>query len=461
MGLVDKILLQQLSLDDQNHCLSRNMDWSSGVIRCFKWHPNHYKCSVALINDDIFVHSSGATLVPFLRHPLQKKVSDMAWRPGKDSVLAVACQNLVVIWNISIDLKANETRVPMSSARIIYQTVPAPITCLSYDPTGNYLAICGSTSCKILLLDVTDAPDAKKLPKGPDGKPIFKPKEDKVIRKYGHAIFRLVWNPDGSRLLTCPTSNFIRIFEKFSWSSRMWGFDFMADLCQACVWSRPSGKFLLLAAKNDTSVYALTFLDKADKGCVGGSPTVMKIMDVSEYELPNGQMVGGVIHDMVWDQHSERLVLSFRDNPEYLAVFKTRARPTLEITPLAFLHGNPGEKPLILEFHENFKKGSLLTIVWNTGVVSHVPFQYAANVKRAASVMSSTPRSLTTYCTSPTISSPILSPITRDPNGTPNGTNNSLRLNGIKSSRHVSFLSSDSVISPRKPTLFSLLEKRE
>jgi aladin len=197
-------------------------------------------------------------------------------------------------------------------------------------------------------------------------------------------------------------------------------------------------------------------------------------LDVSEYELPNGQMVGGAVHDMVWDQNSQRLVISFRDNPEFLAVFRTNTRSILEIEPLGLIHGLPGEKPLLMDFHDSFKKGSLLTICWSSGFLSHIPFQYSVlpAVTRhpgASSVMTSTPRSLTSFCRSPGLmssppSSPVASPI---PNHRSLMTHNytsfmsdDLTINFASASsphHHHHLLSSDSVMSPRKPVLFSTM----
>lgn len=473
--------------EEMGQIFSQALDWQNGVIRSFRWHPTALKAALALSNDDVFIYSSSDTIVLLLRHPFQKNIIDIIWNPKIETEVAVVCQGVIVIWSVKTDPSNEKSRIPLSNAILIEKEVKKlyPITSVIYDPTGTQLFVSSPSSSKVLILDHPNCPSPPAATSSLVSSPIspnfkspqvknvtlIKKEETKekveFIRKWGQGVHRLIFSPNGSRLLTLPASNCIRVYEKLAWSSRKWGSQHMSDLCQCAVWSKPLGHYLLVAPRKDPSIYAVAFYDQPLAGEVGGESTFMKVLDLSEYELPNGQMVGGAIHNMAWDKNSARLVIAFEENSEYLAVFKTSVRSILEIEPLGYIHGNPGEKPLAMDFHDSFKKGSLLTICWSSGFISHLPFQYelqstvhknrSLDVSRVRNVSTtSTPRNLTSYCRSPLLSSPLPSPIATPSrhHGTPN---ESLNLTPSTSSTHVTkhFLSSDSVITPRKPTLFS------
>lgn len=470
--------------EEMGQIFCRSLEWQQGVIRSFRWHPTVLKAALAVSNDDVFIYSSSDAIVLLLRHPFQKKIIDIIWNPKVDTEVAIICQAVIVIWSVKCDTPNEKSRVPLSNAVLIEKEVRKlyPITSVAYDPTGTQLFVSSPSSSKVLILDhprklatpastTTTSVPAFKTPSSKAEDP-----KDKVVflRKWGHGVHRLIFSPNGNRLLTLPTANCIRVYEKNAWSSRTWGSRMMSDLCQCAVWSRPLGHYLLVASRKDPSIYAVAFYDQPLAGEVGGESTFMKVLDLSEYELPNGQMVGGEIHDMVWDKNSERLVIAFEENSEYLAVFRTSVRSILEIEPLGYIHGNPGEKPLAMDFHDLFKKGSLLTICWSSGFVSHVPFKYEpqgsvtknrpvdANVRNRSVSTTSTPRNLTSYCRSPLLSSPLPSPI-GTPGLRPATVTDSLNVTPTSTSTHMTkhFLSSDSVITPRKPTLFSRMASPE
>lgn len=474
-----------LTPDEQVNALSRNRDWTNGIVRAMKWHPTAGKCAVALTNDDVLIYSTPDAVVPLLRHPMQKKVVELAWKPGvkECNVIAIGCQSLVVVWKIELEA-TGRARVPVTHARLVEKNFAVPITSVSYDLSGDWLLVCSPKTTKILLInEKSEKPVDPKIPanhflpvakvmdssdKQKDEKAV---KEDKVIREWYdlHGFFRLIWSPDRKRLVSCSTSNSIRIWESVNWTSEKFGAEFLTDVCQACVWSKPYGRYLLVAPRNEAAVYAIPFYEAALVGASLGRRSYQKILDVSEYELPNGQMVGGAVHDMAWDQHSQRLVISFRDNPEFLAAFRTQTRSILEVEPLGLIHGLPGEKPLLMDFHDAFKKGSVLTICWSSGFLSHVPFQYdvvpaptAGDRKRVASVTTSTPRSLTSFCRSPMLmSSPQASPIPNQgqlmTRSYTSFMSDDPTLSFASPSSHHHLLSSDSVMSPRRPVLFSTM----
>lgn len=55
-------------------------------------------CSVAALTQALHLHHS--TIVPSLKHRLQRNVAALAWKPLSASVLAVACQTCILIWTL-------------------------------------------------------------------------------------------------------------------------------------------------------------------------------------------------------------------------------------------------------------------------------------------------------------------------------------------------------------------------
>lgn len=155
---------------------------------------------------------------------------------------------------------------------------------------------------------------------------------------------------------------------------------------------------------------------------------------------------------MLWDQNSERLILTFIDNPRYIAVYRTKIKPSLEITSIGFIHGLRDEIPLCYSFHYAFKNGALLTVCWSSGYVSHIPLQYNQNDKQNRTLNKShqfnatNVRSLTSFC---------MSQIMSDENASFIQPNTST-MNVTKK-----YLTQDSVVSPRKPILFTSFNENQ
>lgn len=84
----------QLPTGCSSHCRS------SCCLRVFAWHPHTNKFAVALLDDSIRVYNANSTIVPSLKHRLQRNVAALAWKPLSASVLAVACQSCILIWTL-------------------------------------------------------------------------------------------------------------------------------------------------------------------------------------------------------------------------------------------------------------------------------------------------------------------------------------------------------------------------
>ncbi|RWS15000.1 aladin-like protein [Dinothrombium tinctorium] len=399
---------------------SRCLDHTSHI-RCFAWHPVYIRCAVALSNHNVHIYSASNSSSILVRHKQQKKITDLAWKPTNEEILAVACHSVVLIWSFDRNSKFSQ---PVCT-RIITESIFSPITCVSFDRSGELLGICSPSTSKLLFVKPTNSEQVL---------------EQKIVRKFGSGFSFLKWSPDKSRLMTGTTSNFIRVFENQKWSSKNWGKDF-ASVCQTACWSEPDGRLLLFALKNDCIVYAIAFFDKAQANDCGGTNSYIEVLNVSEIRLSDEVVVGGRIHEMLWDRHAERLAIMFKDNSRYIAIFKTRVKPNLEISPIGFIHGLQSEVPVVMNFHPAFKKGSLLSVCWSSGYVSHIPFEYTPNSKQNG-LSHNTPRCLTSFCVaSPSRNSSLCSP-----------------LKDLSNTSPLTFKSRDSVLSPRKPLLFSRVE---
>lgn len=76
------------------------LDWGRGHVRAFAWHPQTPKFAVASHGDLVRVYAPNVSIVPLLKHKSQRNITDMAWKPYCASLLAVACQDGVVLWQL-------------------------------------------------------------------------------------------------------------------------------------------------------------------------------------------------------------------------------------------------------------------------------------------------------------------------------------------------------------------------
>nr|XP_022304048.1 aladin-like [Crassostrea virginica] len=83
---------------------------------------------------------------------------------------------------------------------------------------------------------------------------------------------------------------------------------------------------------------------------------------------------------MVMDRHGERLAVTLHDDKgqvlPYVALFRTRTNPMLEITPCGLVQGETGEYPLHVSFQPSFDRGALLSVVWSSGALRYVPLYF-------------------------------------------------------------------------------------
>uniref|UniRef100_A0A8C5PBG8 Aladin WD repeat nucleoporin n=1 Tax=Leptobrachium leishanense TaxID=445787 RepID=A0A8C5PBG8_9ANUR len=343
---------------------SQALDWTGCSLRAFAWHPHTNKFALALIDDSIRVYTSGSQTVPTLKHRLQKDVASMAWKPLCASILAVACQSCVLVWHV--DPNSLSTRPSSGCAQILSYPGHSPVTSVCWSPSAKVLLSASPVDTAVLVWNVSTESCVP------------------LQRVGGGGVTFLSWSPDGSKVVGATPSPVFRVWETQMWSCERW--PTLHGRFQTGCWS-PDGSRLLFAVKGESVIYSLSFSssDGQSKGTVGGGQSAMMVADVSEttFETENGEIsIGGEIHSIAWDPSGERLAVIITGNPAnesslpVIAVFRTRNSPMFELLPCGFIHGKEGETPQLMQFNQCFKKGALLSTLWSSGRVSHVPFYY-------------------------------------------------------------------------------------
>ncbi|XP_034268073.1 aladin isoform X2 [Pantherophis guttatus] len=339
---------------------SQAVDWAGCSIRAFAWHPHTNKFAVALLDDSIRVYNTNSTIVPILKHRLQRNVALMAWKPLCASILAVGCHSCVLIWHL--DPTSLSTRPSSGCAQVLSHPGHSPITSLAWAPSGGLLLSASPVDTSMLVWDVST--------------------ENCIQLQWfgGGGVTYLAWSPDGSKVLAATPSAVFRVWEVQMWTYEKW--PTIKGPCRTGCWS-PDGSRLLFTVQGEFVIYSLSFLEYSgeQQRQVGGSKTASIVADLSEttFETPYGEeRIGGEVQSMVWDPSGERLAVVIQGNLDtsktIIAVFRTRNSPVFELLPCGFVQGEDGVQPQLVTFHPCFKKGALLTVCWSNGNISHVPF---------------------------------------------------------------------------------------
>ncbi|KAK2102093.1 hypothetical protein P7K49_019760 [Saguinus oedipus] len=187
---------------------------SSCCLRVFAWHPHTNKFAVALLDDSVRVYNASSTIVPSLKHRLQRNVAALAWKPLSASVLAVACQSCILIWTLdptslstrslhlsgqahgsgSTQLQTHGTgalRPSSGCAQVLSHPGHTPVTSLAWAPSGGRLLSASPVDAAIRVWDVSTETCVPL--------PWFR----------GGGVTNLLWSPDGSKVLaTTPSAVF-------------------------------------------------------------------------------------------------------------------------------------------------------------------------------------------------------------------------------------------------------------
>uniref|UniRef100_A0A087X3U6 Achalasia, adrenocortical insufficiency, alacrimia n=1 Tax=Poecilia formosa TaxID=48698 RepID=A0A087X3U6_POEFO len=333
---------------------------SDCVVRAFAWHPHTDKFAVALLDDSIKIYNPKSAITPTLKHRLQRNVAAVQWKPLCASVLAVACQNCLLVWNV--DPCSLSTRPSSGCAQVLSHPGHSPVTSIAWSPSGSLLVSASPLDTSMMVWDVAAESCVP------------------LQRVGGGGVTFLSWSPDGSHILASTPSALFRVWETRMWTCERW--PCIKGCCQSGCWS-PDGSRLLFTVQGEMVIYALTF--SGSPGLVKGPQVAVVVADLSEttFNSPDGDIiVGGEIQSLSWDPRGERLAVLLKgdpgaaNRPAIIAVFKTRSNPVFELLPCGFIQGEPGAEPRLLQFHPNFQHGALLTVCWSSGKITHIPFYF-------------------------------------------------------------------------------------
>ncbi|PNJ25371.1 AAAS isoform 10, partial [Pongo abelii] len=133
-----------------------------------------------------FAQVTNCTIVPSLKHRLQRNVAALAWKPLSASVLAVACQSCILIW--TLDPTSLSTRPSSGCAQVLSHPGHTPVTSLAWAPSGGRLLSASPVDAAIRVWDVSTETCVPL--------PWFR----------GGGVTNLLWSPDGSKILATTPS---------------------------------------------------------------------------------------------------------------------------------------------------------------------------------------------------------------------------------------------------------------
>lgn len=357
-------LYHHLTLSDEQMIteFTSTVDWHISPIRAFAWHPHTKKFALASKDDSVRIQTIPSGVVPILKHRFQKGVTILAWKPHSGSVLAIGCQNCILIW--TIDPLSLSTRPSSSCAQVLQQSGHGPVTSIDWHPEGTLLVSASAADISMIIWDVS--------------KEIGVP----LRRVGGGGVSSVHWSLDKVKLFSTTPSSVFRIWETYRWTYDKYK---LPGRCQAACWS-PNGRVLLFATVKEPVIFYLQFHTDQNETppTIGGSKAAIPLVDLSEVLYETGEQnhrVGGIVQDMAWDPTGERLAVIFKSNGDknhscynkMVALFRTRTHPVVDIAPCGYVRGENGDTPNIIRFQPNFKRGALLTVCWSSGKVQFIP----------------------------------------------------------------------------------------
>jgi len=353
-----------LSVEEMQKRYTCISNWSKSPVKAMAWHPHVTKLALALRDDSVHVHCAGSSLSPVLKHKMQKNVTALAWKPLSGSVLAVACENCILIWHVEPTSLA--VRPSTGSVQVLQYPGHGPVTCLTWEPQSTHLVSASPSHTSVLVWDV--------------------PSETAIELKSGRGggVAHLSYSPDGTKLLTATTSPLFRVWETHQWQWETWSQ--LSSRLAASSWS-PDGRVLVFAMEGDSGLYAIRYSSDSWSGNpnMNAAGSSVLLADVSQVcvsaDSRDNIRAGGAIKSIAWDKTGERVAVMFQPdelgNNHLVAVFKATIHPVLELIPSGFVKGRMGESAHHIAFQPSFKDGALLSVVWSSGRVGYIPMIFA------------------------------------------------------------------------------------
>ena len=358
----------KLSASDMISEYSNTRAWTEAHIRCIAWHPHTTKLAVAYRDDSISVLSleAGATQ-PILKHAAMKGVSAMSWRPLSSSHLAVACQGGVAVW--TLDPSSLVSRPSSSCLTRLASTGHAPVTQVEWSPDGRLLASASPADTRIHIWSLETR------------------QSETIARVGGGGASLLRWSHDTRRLFCASPGTVFRVWDTDTWSPDRWTVGGGSGRVAAAAWS-PDSDHLLFATTEEPVLYCVSFQ--------GQGEAAVPLMDLSKVCLESGETGGGLVQDIQWDPTGHRLAVTFKETN---SVCLMRSKPgQARLSPIGWVSGcGEAEFPVTAQFQRKAPEyGALLTVVWSSERVQHLPLVFSQHEDILAEIPETTVEELFT-----------------------------------------------------------------
>ncbi|KAK6012863.1 hypothetical protein OSTOST_21958 [Ostertagia ostertagi] len=326
-------------IEELLHQYSTTMNWKNNWLgRCVAVHLTHRRPSALWQNQQLHLglqyRSKSNTRT--LKHGCLCRTT-----PFDQRVLAVAANNKILIWRLSV--KATNIKPSVRCAQVI-ELPAAPISQIVWDrTTTNVLLAVSPNSNKIMIVDISTG------------------EVDCFGAWTGGNVTRIVPTNDGRRLAVLYTGNVIRVYDRSTWREERWSG--LAGRAVSAVWS-PSGDSLVFSSEDSYQIYAISFVAKNEINEDG-------ISEANCY-------IGGKIHNLTLSPDGPKI----GKNPPVVALFIVDWLPTVRFIPSGLVEAPLYGHPSILFFLPKFSNGSLLAIVWSSGSLQYLPMLYGCNTSQ-------------------------------------------------------------------------------
>jgi len=353
---------------------SSNVDSAGRVMsKLISWHWSGSRMAMATPSDNVEIYNvhDKSWERPALSSMKMRNITCLAFRPFHSCTLAVGCSRGVALW------RKREVSYLEGAAGWIHS-----VDCLDWSPDGCILAT-GSRrrGSHVVLWDIASRQRTRLM---------------RVSLNDGIGVIGFSPRPGNILLAGAARSDALRLWASADWSSDRWSD--MGGPVSAFCWSS-DGSTLLCAPQDQAVIHAIRFDPRETQypGVIAGTYhlTESTASVVMPYEGSTTQVIPvlGFVRAMAWDPHDERLAVSFQGVPNQLsthdddlpdggdklvALFATRLRPRLTLTPIGHIRGplNAGP-PTSLAFHPDAGQrnaGAILAISWSDPTRSLVSF---------------------------------------------------------------------------------------
>ncbi|KAL4557977.1 hypothetical protein LXL04_036173 [Taraxacum kok-saghyz] len=310
-------------------------------LKCVGWHQKKDILAFISARNQVTIRDYGDSEGKepcILMNDLQREAKLLEWRPNAGKTLSVGCKGGICIWAASYPGNTACVRPGVSSGSLsrgsgVKWTL---VDFLRVHTSASY----GSSS-----FTIWDAAQGVGTP----------------LRRGFGSISLLKWSPTRDYFFSAKCDGTFYLWETNTWTSELWSST--SGFVTGAAWD-PNGRMILIAFSESLTLGSIHFATKP--------PSLdAHLLPVELPELKSLTNSGG-IEKIAWDATGERLAVAYKDGNELykglIAIYDVKRATIITPSLIGFIRG-PGEdpKPLTFSFHDKYKQGPLLSVVWSTG----------------------------------------------------------------------------------------------